>query len=59
MTNDLTSNSMISISKVSDLNNKYAELQPFLEQIDQIDESVSRLFEESDKNYGNLIKLKE
>ena len=28
--------------KVSDLNNKYAELQPFLEQIDQIDESVSR-----------------
>merc|ERR1711971_938396 len=28
---------------VSDLNNKYAELQPFLEQIDQIDESVSRL----------------
>ena len=50
---------MISISKVSDLNNKYAELQPFLEQIDQIDESVSRLFEESNKNYGNLIKLKE
>ena len=29
--------------QVSDLNNKYAELQPFLEQIDQIDDSVSRL----------------
>ena len=27
---------------MSDLNIKYAELQPFLEQIDQIDESVSR-----------------
>ena len=44
MVNYVTSNSPKITAKVSDLNNKYAELQPFLEQIDQIDESVSRLF---------------
>ena len=54
MVNYVTSNSPKIPAKVSDLNNKYAELQPFLEQIDQIDESVSRLFRVDKNLYMNL-----
>ena len=49
------------ISKgVNQLNFKYQELQPYLDQIDQIDESVERLFQAAIKleNYSKRLENK-
>ena len=45
---------------VNQLDNKYQELQPYLDQIDQIDESVERLFQAAVKldSYSRRLENK-
>ena len=45
---------------VHQLNNKYLELQPYLDQIDQIEESVERLYQAAVKleSYSKRLETK-